>query len=204
MFICDQAESELGVLDLIQVFVEALDRMFENVCELDLVFGFDEVSFIPAYSLIRCAQPRGPSFEGRKRVPNESLTSDRSFRPQVHHTLAEIIQGGLVLETNINTISANGPSLLFPSHPRPSLSLSAQSSYQLLSASTVLATAKQRKLSASSSSPLTNLSGAAGLVGGSGRGTPGGPGRGRVPGRSGGGQNGWAGLVSGWGSGKSW
>ena len=68
MFICDQAESELGVLDLIQVFVEALDRMFENVCELDLVFGFDEV----------------------------------------HHTLAEIIQGGLVLETNINTISANG------------------------------------------------------------------------------------------------
>ena len=31
------------MLDLIQVFVEALDRMFENVCELDLVFGYDEV-----------------------------------------------------------------------------------------------------------------------------------------------------------------
>lgn len=44
VFVCDEAESELGVLDLIQVFVEALDRMFENVCELDLVFGFDEVS----------------------------------------------------------------------------------------------------------------------------------------------------------------
>jgi hypothetical protein len=29
-------------------------------------------------------------------------------RPQVHHALAEIIQGGLVLETNINTISQNG------------------------------------------------------------------------------------------------
>jgi hypothetical protein len=26
-----------------QVFVEALDRAFENVCELDLVFHFDEV-----------------------------------------------------------------------------------------------------------------------------------------------------------------
>jgi hypothetical protein len=43
VFLCDLAESELGVLDLIQVFVEALDRIFENVCELDLVFGFDEV-----------------------------------------------------------------------------------------------------------------------------------------------------------------
>lgn len=27
-----------------QVFVEALDRAFENVCELDLVFHFDEVN----------------------------------------------------------------------------------------------------------------------------------------------------------------
>ena len=28
---------------LVQVFVESLDRAFENVCELDLVFHFDEV-----------------------------------------------------------------------------------------------------------------------------------------------------------------
>ena len=27
----------------VQVFVESLDRAFENVCELDLVFHFDEV-----------------------------------------------------------------------------------------------------------------------------------------------------------------
>ena len=26
-----------------QVFVESLDRCFENVCELDLIFHFDEV-----------------------------------------------------------------------------------------------------------------------------------------------------------------
>lgn len=64
----DGAESELGILDLIQVFVESLDRAFENVCELDLIFHFDEV----------------------------------------HHVLSEIIQGGLVLETNINEISACG------------------------------------------------------------------------------------------------
>ena len=41
IFIVDQQESELGILDLIQVFVESLDRCFENVCELDLVFGWE-------------------------------------------------------------------------------------------------------------------------------------------------------------------
>ncbi|KAJ4000308.1 clathrin adaptor complex small chain-domain-containing protein [Lentinula boryana] len=64
VFVIDGAESELGILDLIQVFVQSLDRAFENVCELDLVFHFDEV----------------------------------------HHILAEIIQGGLVLETNVDEI----------------------------------------------------------------------------------------------------
>lgn len=61
VFVVDGAESELGILDLIQVslhallwnvqswqvlkvFVESLDRAFENVCELDLIFHFDEVS----------------------------------------------------------------------------------------------------------------------------------------------------------------
>lgn len=43
VFVVDGAESELGILDLIQVFVESLDRTFENVCELDLIFHFDEV-----------------------------------------------------------------------------------------------------------------------------------------------------------------
>ncbi|KAI5455092.1 Sigma-adaptin 3A [Naganishia albida] len=65
VFVVDGAESELGILDLIQVFVESLDRSFENVCELDLIFHFDEVILV----------------------------------------LSEIIQGGLVLETNIGEIS---------------------------------------------------------------------------------------------------
>lgn len=64
VFVVDAAESELGVLDLIQVFVESLDRAFENVCELDLVFHFDEA----------------------------------------HHVLSEVVQGGLVLETNVGEI----------------------------------------------------------------------------------------------------
>lgn len=64
VFVVDSSESELGILDLIQVFVESLDRCFENVCELDLIFHFD----------------------------------------QVHAILNEVIQGGLVVETNINEI----------------------------------------------------------------------------------------------------
>ena len=43
MFIVDEAESELALLDLIQVVVEVLDKCFENVCELDLIFNPDKV-----------------------------------------------------------------------------------------------------------------------------------------------------------------
>ena len=42
----DNAESELGILDLIQVFVEVLDKCFENVCELDIIFNSDKVHYI--------------------------------------------------------------------------------------------------------------------------------------------------------------
>ena len=44
VFCVDSSESELGILDLIQVFVETLDKCFENVCELDLIFHVDKVS----------------------------------------------------------------------------------------------------------------------------------------------------------------
>merc|ERR1712190_639716 len=46
IFVADGAESELGVLDLIQVFVQVLDSCFENVCELDLIYHFDRVNYI--------------------------------------------------------------------------------------------------------------------------------------------------------------
>ncbi|KAL1647412.1 Sigma-adaptin 3A [Diplodia intermedia] len=41
IIISTATESPLALLDLIQVFVEALDRLFENVCELDLIFNFE-------------------------------------------------------------------------------------------------------------------------------------------------------------------
>ncbi|VDD82113.1 unnamed protein product [Mesocestoides corti] len=46
VFCVDATESELGILDLIQVFVEALDKSFESVCELDLIFHSDKVHFL--------------------------------------------------------------------------------------------------------------------------------------------------------------
>jgi len=44
IFVVDDTESELGILDLIQTFVESLDRLFRNVCELDLILHVDRVS----------------------------------------------------------------------------------------------------------------------------------------------------------------
>lgn len=46
VFAVDSQESDLGILDLIQVFVEALDKCFENVCELDLIFHSDRVHYV--------------------------------------------------------------------------------------------------------------------------------------------------------------
>lgn len=46
VFAVDSQESDLGILDLIQVFVEALDKCFQNVCELDLIFHSDRVHYI--------------------------------------------------------------------------------------------------------------------------------------------------------------
>ena len=46
VFCVDSSESELGILDLIQVFVETLDKCFENVCELDLIFHMDKAHYI--------------------------------------------------------------------------------------------------------------------------------------------------------------
>ena len=44
--VIDEAESELAILDLIQVLVEVFDKCFENVCELDLIFNPDKVNYI--------------------------------------------------------------------------------------------------------------------------------------------------------------
>lgn len=42
----DTNESELGILDLIQVLVESLDQHFKSACELDLVFKTEQVHWL--------------------------------------------------------------------------------------------------------------------------------------------------------------
>lgn len=66
-FIVDDQESELAILDLIQTFVESLDRCFTEVNELDLIFNWQTLQSI----------------------------------------LEEIVQGGMVIETNVNKIVAS-------------------------------------------------------------------------------------------------
>lgn len=63
-FIVDDQESELAILDLIQTFVESLDRCFTEVNELDLIFNWQTLQSV----------------------------------------LEEIIQGGMVIETNVSKI----------------------------------------------------------------------------------------------------
>lgn len=46
IFVVDSQESDLGMLDLIQVLVETLDKNFSNVCELDLVYHSDKCHYI--------------------------------------------------------------------------------------------------------------------------------------------------------------
>ena len=46
IFIIDEEESELGILDLIQVFVEVLDSLFKNVSEVDLIFNPHKLSYV--------------------------------------------------------------------------------------------------------------------------------------------------------------
>lgn len=85
VFCVDSSESELGILDLIQVFVETLDKCFENVCELDLIFHVDKVS---------CWQKFNES----------QFLNILLICLQVHYILNELVMGGMVLETNMSEI----------------------------------------------------------------------------------------------------
>ena len=45
-FVIDTSENSLATVDLIQVFVQVLDRYFKDVCELDVIFNFERVNFV--------------------------------------------------------------------------------------------------------------------------------------------------------------
>eukprot|EP01129_Flabellula_baltica_P004416 TRINITY_DN1530_c0_g1_i2.p1 TRINITY_DN1530_c0_g1~~TRINITY_DN1530_c0_g1_i2.p1 ORF type:complete len:146 (+),score=39.53 TRINITY_DN1530_c0_g1_i2:188-625(+) len=46
IIVIDDAESELGILDLIHTIVEMIDRSFKNGSELDVIFNFTKVHAI--------------------------------------------------------------------------------------------------------------------------------------------------------------
>ncbi|KAK0948051.1 Sigma-adaptin 3A [Friedmanniomyces endolithicus] len=52
ILISTSTESPLALLDLVQVYVEALDRLFENVCELDLIFSFETLHAVLAEMIV--------------------------------------------------------------------------------------------------------------------------------------------------------
>ena len=39
-------QNELGILEFIHALVETLDKYFENVCELDIMFNLEKAHFI--------------------------------------------------------------------------------------------------------------------------------------------------------------
>ena len=42
----DESENELAYLEFIHALVETLDKYFENVCELDIMFNIEKAHFI--------------------------------------------------------------------------------------------------------------------------------------------------------------
>lgn len=103
VFCVDSSESELGILDLIQVFVETLDKCFENVCELDLIFHVDKVN---KRKFLSCNNYWFWIFI-IKLLMEWNLTCpcySHFHLPQVHYILNELVMGGMVLETNMTEI----------------------------------------------------------------------------------------------------
>ncbi len=46
MLICDENENELALLDFVHIFVEVLDKMFADVCELDILYNPEKINYI--------------------------------------------------------------------------------------------------------------------------------------------------------------
>lgn len=69
-FVIDEAESELGTLDLCQVFVRILSLIFKNVCELDLMFYYD-VAYFVLDEMIMAGTPLETSLDALSKIVME-------------------------------------------------------------------------------------------------------------------------------------
>lgn len=70
----DRDENELMMLELIQHYVELLDRYFHNVCELDLVFNVNK-----AYYLLEEVLIDGDIYESSKKAVLRSVAAQDSM-----------------------------------------------------------------------------------------------------------------------------
>ncbi len=46
MIICNEHENELALLDFMHIFVEVLDKLFADVCELDILYNPEKINYI--------------------------------------------------------------------------------------------------------------------------------------------------------------
>lgn len=46
VLLVDEVENDLACLDLIQCFVEALDVVFDKVCEFDLLYNIEQTNHV--------------------------------------------------------------------------------------------------------------------------------------------------------------
>ncbi|ONK76081.1 uncharacterized protein A4U43_C03F23680 [Asparagus officinalis] len=77
VIVFDSSENELAMLDLIQVFVETLDRCFKNVCELDVVYNFNKMHAI-LDEIILAGQVLETSSEEVMKAVDEMARSEKS------------------------------------------------------------------------------------------------------------------------------
>ena len=73
--------------------METLDKCFENVCELDLIFHMDKVGRV-----------RWSGAGGQVLVVGGQVLVVVTAMVQVHCILNELVMGGMVLETNMTEI----------------------------------------------------------------------------------------------------
>lgn len=105
VFVVDDGESELGILDLIQVFVESLDRCFENVCELDLIFAFHDV-----HALLDCIITGGLVLDTSVDSIARSYAAQSKAKKQSQQGAAGAASGAALLSSLPSSLGAVLPS----------------------------------------------------------------------------------------------
>ncbi|GFP96545.1 ap-3 complex subunit sigma [Phtheirospermum japonicum] len=96
VFIFDNAENELAMLDLMQVFVETLDKCFSNVCELDIVFNFKKVHTI-LDEIILGGQVLETSSSEVVKADGEQFKLNYFINPQLAGSIAAVNCNSLIL-----------------------------------------------------------------------------------------------------------